>query len=73
LEKAPDKVKSRSYDLVLNGTELGSGSIRIHDQRLQEKIFKVIGLNQQEAKQRFGFYWRPFNMARRLTADLPSA
>ena len=47
LEKSPEKVKSRSYDLVLNGVELGSGSIRIHNQQLQEKIFKIIGIDKQ--------------------------
>ncbi len=48
-------VRSRSYDLVVNGVELGSGSIRIHDRALQEKIFKVIGLKEEDARQRFGF------------------
>lgn len=55
LENAPGEVKSRSYDLVLNGVELGSGSIRIHDQVLQKKIFKIIGISQEEALNRFGF------------------
>jgi len=55
LEKSPDKIKARSYDLVLNGVELGSGSIRIHDPKLQAKVFKVIGLPQEEAAKRFGF------------------
>ncbi|MFH0913005.1 MAG: aspartate--tRNA ligase [Candidatus Omnitrophota bacterium] len=55
LEKSPDKVRSRSYDLVLNGTEIGSGSIRIHNQQLQENIFKIIGINKIEAHKRFGF------------------
>ncbi|MDP2830685.1 MAG: aspartate--tRNA ligase, partial [Candidatus Omnitrophota bacterium] len=45
IESAPGKVKSRSYDLVLNGMELGSGSIRIHKQELQAKIFKIIGIS----------------------------
>ena len=60
IEKAPDKVKARSYDLVLNGMEIGSGSIRIHDQQLQERIFKVIGINKQQAHQRFGFLLEAF-------------
>ena len=60
LEKTPDKAKARSYDLVLNGMEIGSGSIRIHNQELQEKIFKIIGINKQEARQRFGFLLRAF-------------
>jgi len=60
LEKSPDKVKSRSYDLVLNGMELGSGSIRIHRQQLQEKIFKIIGLEKEEVQKRFGFLLEAF-------------
>jgi len=60
LEKTPDKVKSRSYDLVLNGMEIGSGSIRIHNQELQERIFKIIGINKKEAHQRFGFLLEAF-------------
>ena len=60
LEETPAKIKSRSYDLVLNGTELGSGSIRIHDQALQEKIFKIIGLSREEAHKRFGFLMEAF-------------
>jgi len=60
LEKSPDKVKSRSYDLVLNGMEIGSGSIRIHSQGLQERIFKIIGINKEEAQKRFGFLLEAF-------------
>ena len=48
-------VRSKSYDLVINGMELASGSIRIHSRVLQEKIFKVIGISDDEAKRRFGF------------------
>lgn len=60
LEKAPDKVKSRSYDLVLNGIELGSGSIRIHRQELQERIFNIIGLEKEDIQKRFGFLLEAF-------------
>ncbi len=60
LEAHPDKVLSRSYDLVLNGMEIGSGSIRIHDQKLQEKIFKIIGLDPEDSRQRFGFLLEAF-------------
>ncbi|MDD5135727.1 MAG: aspartate--tRNA ligase [Candidatus Omnitrophica bacterium] len=52
---ALDKIRSRSYDLVINGTEIGSGSIRIHERKLQELIFKTIGITDDEAKMRFGF------------------
>ena len=60
LEKSPDKVKSRSYDLVLNGMEIGSGSIRIHNQQLQERIFNIIGIGKEEAHKRFGFLLEAF-------------
>jgi aspartyl-tRNA synthetase len=49
------ETKALAYDLVLNGVEVGSGSIRIHQPQLQEKIFKIIGINKQEAAARFGF------------------
>ena len=53
--KTLDKIRSRSYDLVINGTEIGSGSIRIHERKLQELIFKTIGISDDEARLRFGF------------------
>ena len=55
LESDPGKVHSRSYDLVVNGTELGSGSIRIHRRDVQEAVFRVLGLPPEEVQQRFGF------------------
>ena len=57
LERAKDlhSIRSRSYDLVINGTEIGSGSIRIHDRKIQELIFKTIGITDEDAKLRFGF------------------
>jgi len=49
------KIRARSYDLVLNGVELGSGSIRIHQRELQRKIFEAIGINDEDAERKFGF------------------
>ncbi len=54
------KIQARSYDLVLNGTELGSGSVRIHKKDMQRKIFDIIGLSDEEAQKRFGFLLRAF-------------
>ncbi len=56
LESDPGSVRANAYDVVLNGTELGSGSIRIHRQDIQSKIFHALGMSQEEAKQRFGFF-----------------
>jgi aspartyl-tRNA synthetase len=56
LEKEPGSVRSLAYDLVLNGWELGSGSVRIHRQDIQQRIFRVLGLSDEEAKERFGFF-----------------
>lgn len=55
LEKEPLKVRAKAYDLVLNGVELGGGSIRIHKKEIQEKIFKILGIPEEEAKEKFGF------------------
>ncbi len=55
LESDPDKVRALAYDVILNGTELGGGSIRIHDPRIQSRVFSVLGLSEESAKARFGF------------------
>jgi aspartyl-tRNA synthetase len=56
LESAPWEVRSKGYDLVLNGCELGSGSIRIHRQDIQERLFKALGLTNEQLRRRFGFF-----------------
>jgi aspartyl-tRNA synthetase len=56
LESAPWECRSKGYDLVLNGVELGSGSIRIHRQDVQARMFKALGLSDEQARQRFGFF-----------------
>ncbi|HXY24594.1 MAG TPA: aspartate--tRNA ligase [Candidatus Acidoferrum sp.] len=56
LETAPWEVRSKGYDLVLNGYELGSGSIRIHRQDIQERLFKALGLTEEQLRRRFGFF-----------------
>ena len=60
LESDPMSVRSRAYDLVLNGWELGSGSIRIHEPALQQRIFTLLGITEDEADRRFGFFLNPF-------------
>ena len=55
LDKDPGKVRARAYDLILNGNEIGGGSIRIHNSELQSKIFSLLGLKKEEAETKFGF------------------
>jgi aspartyl-tRNA synthetase len=56
LSSDPGAVRALAYDIVLNGTELGSGSIRIHQQAVQKEIFRALGMTDEEAKERFGFF-----------------
>ena len=60
LEKSPEKVKANAYDLVLNGNEIGGGSIRIHDKKIQALMFKHLGFSETEAKEQFGFLMNAF-------------
>ncbi len=55
LDSNPKSVLSRGYDIVINGYEIGGGSIRIHDQNVQKKVFKLLGIGQKEAHKKFGF------------------
>ena len=60
LESDPGKAKANAYDLVLNGNEIGGGSIRIHDTALQEKMFDLLGFTEKEAQEQFGFLMDAF-------------
>ncbi len=60
LDTAPEKVRANAYDMVCNGVEVGGGSIRIHDSKLQAKIFKALGFTPERAQQQFGFLMNAF-------------
>lgn len=60
MEFEPGEVKARAYDLVLNGNEIAGGSVRIHNSELQAKMFKTLGISDEEAKQKFGFLMNAF-------------
>jgi aspartyl-tRNA synthetase len=55
LDSEPGKARAKAYDLVLNGSEIGGGSIRIHDQKVQSRMFDLLGIGDEEARQKFGF------------------
>jgi aspartyl-tRNA synthetase len=56
----PGKVKANAYDMVMNGVELGGGSIRIHDRSIQQSMFKALGFTEEEAEEQFGFLLNAF-------------
>jgi aspartyl-tRNA synthetase len=56
LQDQPEKVRARAYDIVLNGSEIGGGSVRIHNPALQEAMFRILGISQEEANLKFGFF-----------------
>ena len=60
LDKEPGKVKALAYDIVVNGIELGGGSIRIHDKNLQKKMFEALGMGEEEVESKFGFLIEAF-------------
>jgi aspartyl-tRNA synthetase len=60
LESEPENVRSQAYDLVLNGVELGGGSIRIHNRSIQEKMFKLLGLTKEQSLEKFGYLLEAF-------------
>jgi aspartyl-tRNA synthetase len=60
LDSSPESVFANAYDLVLNGNEIGGGSIRIHDREIQEKMFSLLGFSKQEAEAQFGFLMDAF-------------
>jgi aspartyl-tRNA synthetase len=60
LGKEPGKVRANAYDLVINGVEIGGGSIRIHDAAVQQLMFKVLGFSEEEANEQFGFLLNAF-------------
>jgi len=56
LKEHPEKVRSRAYDLVLNGVEVGGGSVRIHNISMQEEMFRLLGISREDAEKKFGFF-----------------
>lgn len=60
LESAPEKVRAKAYDITLNGVELGGGSVRIHQDDIQKKMFNILGFTDEKAEEQFGFLLNAF-------------
>jgi aspartyl-tRNA synthetase len=58
LDSDPANIRSQAYDIVVNGYEIGGGSIRIHDPKVQQKVFELLKISKEQAQQRFGFFLR---------------
>ena len=56
LHEHPERARARAYDIVLNGIEIGGGSVRIHNAKMQDAMFKILGISRQEADHKFGFF-----------------
>ena len=73
LDSDPGRVRAKAYDIVLNGVEMGGGSVRIHQSDIQSKMFEVLALRRNGRENSLDFCWKPSNMAFPLTQDLPTA
>ena len=60
LESDPARVRAKAYDIVLNGTELGGGSVRIHDAKVQSDMFRTLGMSEEESMEKFGYLIEAF-------------
>nr|WP_305066856.1 amino acid--tRNA ligase-related protein [Marinilabilia salmonicolor] len=70
IDTTPGEVRANAYDLVINGVEIGGGSIRIHNDELQQKMFKILGFSEEEAENQFGFLMNAFKYGALLMAVL---
>ena len=73
IDSDPGRVRAKAYDIVLNGVEMGGGSVRIHQADIQSKMFEVLGFTQERANDQFGFLLEAFNTAFRPTQAWPTA